>query len=193
MILSFFTRDELEQVGFEKFGANVQVSRFACIYDPQVVRIGDNVRIDDFCILSGGSGIEIGSYVHIAAYCALYASRGIRVGNFCGLSARTTIYTESDDYGGDSLAGPLVPQKYRSQKQSGAVVVESHAIVGVGSTIMPGIIIGEGAAIGAHSFVNRSCEPWFIYTGVPAKRMKERSRHVLELARKVESESGTSQ
>jgi dTDP-4-amino-4,6-dideoxy-D-glucose acyltransferase len=192
MSSSFFTHGELEELGFKSFGANAQVSRFARIYNAAAISIGNNVRIDDFCILSGGSGIELGNYVHIAAYCALYGRHGLIVRDFCGISARTTIYTDSDDYSGFSLTGPTVPEKYRTRMQSGRVVVEKHGIIGVGTTVMPGVVVGEGTAIGAHSFVIESCEPWSIYAGIPAIWIKERSAHLLELARQLEMESGTS-
>lgn len=67
---SFYSRSELEHIGFATIGKNVLLSRKASIYSPAMISIGDNVRIDDFCILSGCIGI--GSQVHISAYVALY-------------------------------------------------------------------------------------------------------------------------
>lgn len=151
---SFFTRKEIEKLGFKSVGSQVQLSRFARIYNAAAISIGNNVRIDDFCILSGGSGIDLGSHVHVAAYCALYGRSGIVVQDFCGISARTTIYTESDDYSGLSLTGPNIPEKYRTRMQSGPVLVEKHGIIGVAATVMPGVVIGEGAAIGAYIHQN---------------------------------------
>ena len=45
-------------------------------------------------------------------------------------------------------------------------------IVGV---IMP-VKIGEGAVIGANSFVNKDLDPWGIYVGSPAKKIGERKK-----------------
>ena len=50
---SFYSRSELEHIGFATIGKNVLLSRKASIYSPAMISIGDNVRIDDFCILFG--------------------------------------------------------------------------------------------------------------------------------------------
>ena len=49
---SFYSRSELEHIGFATIGKNVLLSRKASIYSPAMISIGDNVRIDDFCIVS---------------------------------------------------------------------------------------------------------------------------------------------
>ena len=104
---SFYSRSELEHIGFATIGKNVLLSRKASIYSPAMISIGDNVRIDDFCILSGCIGI--GSQVHISAYVALYGGMGITIEDYSGVSARTTIYSAVDDFGGDYLIGPMCP------------------------------------------------------------------------------------
>ena len=65
-----------------------------------------------------------------------------------------------------------------------------HVIVGTGSTILPGVKLGEGCAVGAMSLLNRDAEPWGIYHGIPARRRGERSRELLSLCEKLESERG---
>ena len=44
---SFYTRPELEQIGFASIGEDVFVSRKASIYSPSKISIGNKVRIDD--------------------------------------------------------------------------------------------------------------------------------------------------
>lgn len=46
--MSYLTRDEIENFGFNKIGRNVLISDKTSIYNPQKISIGDNVRIDDF-------------------------------------------------------------------------------------------------------------------------------------------------
>lgn len=177
---SFYSRGELEQMGFKTLGkTDVLVSRKASIYGASNISLESNVRIDDFCILSGN--ITIGRYVHIAAYSALFGGKeGILLKDFSGLSSRCVIYASSDDYSGNSLTNPTVPEIY-TNIISGKVILEKHVIVGTGSSIMPGIIIGEGAAIGSMSLVNKSVEAWGIYVGIPCKKVKNRSQKILEL------------
>ena len=90
MVTSFYTEEEVNNIGLKSCGRNVLISRKASIYSPESISVADNVRIDDFCILSGK--INIGRYVHIAAYCALYAGTyGITIGNFSGSMVRRSL------------------------------------------------------------------------------------------------------
>ena len=56
-----------------------------------------------------------------------------------------------------------------------------HVVVGAGSTNLPGVRHGEGAAVGAHTLVTKDCEAWWIYFGAPAKKLRRRSRELLAL------------
>jgi galactoside O-acetyltransferase len=47
--------------------------------------------------------------------------------------------------------------------------------------ILPGVTIGEGASVGALTLVNRSLDPFTIYAGIPARRLRDRSKAFLEL------------
>jgi galactoside O-acetyltransferase len=179
--MAFYSQNELQKIGFKAFGKNVLISNKASIYKPETISLGDNVRIDDFSVLVGGVGIEIGNYVHIACFCALYGGSGIIMEDFSGLSSRVTIYSESDDYSGSSLTNPTIPLLYKPKYQKGKVILKKHTIVGVNSTILPGVLVEEGAAIGAYCFVTKSCEPWSIYFGIPAKKLKNRNIKLLEL------------
>ena len=176
---SFYDEEELKQLGFKRVGENVKISRKASIYGAGNIAIGNNVRIDDFCILSGC--IEIGNYVHIAAYASLFAgTAGIIMKDFSCVSSRCAVYAISDDYSGNSLTNPMVPDKYRGVREE-RVVLDKHVLVGTGSTILPGVFISEGASVGAMSLVNKSLEPWGIYVGIPCKKIKDREKTILHL------------
>ena len=109
---SFRTREELEALGFRSIGENVLISRNATIYGAANMSIGSNVRIDDFCILSGK--IEIGNYIHIAAYSAIYGgSAGVQIADFANISSRVCIYALSDDFSGETMSNPMIPDKYK--------------------------------------------------------------------------------
>lgn len=181
METSFYSRDELLKIGFRSVGDGVRLSRRASIFSPGAISIGENVRIDDYCVLAGGSGLTLGSFVHIACYCALFAGSEIVLEDFAGLSAHVLVYSESDDYSGESLTNPNIPAQYRTGMTKGKVTIRRHVIIGARSTILPGIEIGEGAAVGAHSLVTKKCEAWWIYFGSPARKLRRRSRKLLEI------------
>ena len=179
MKTSFYTEQEISQLGLKSYGKNVRISRYAQIYFPEKISIGDNVRIDDFCILSGR--ITIGSHIHIAAYCAMYgADYGIVMEDYTGLSARATIYAAMDDFSGNYLIGPIHEDEY-TNVTGGMVRICAYSQIGSGALIFPNLIVSEGAVLGAMSMAKKSLEPWSIYAGVPAKRIKNRSKRLLDL------------
>lgn len=177
MKTSFYTEHELSQLGLRSYGENVRISRYAQIYSPERISIGNNVRIDDFCILSGN--ITLGSHIHIAAYCALYGAEfGILMEDYTGLSARATIYAAIDDFSGDYLVGP-VHDINCINVIGGNVKICNYAQIGVGSIIFPSVTICEGAILGAMSMTKKTLDAWCIYAGIPARRIKNRSKNLL--------------
>lgn len=146
---------------------------------PEKIALGNNVKIGSYVILSGD--IEIGSFVHIASFCGLYGGAGIVVDSFVSVSNRVCLITQSDDYSGESLSAPFVPEKYRFNTQEGSISIGKHCIIGSGSLVLPRVELAEGVAVGAMSMVNAKTSPWGIYAGIPAKRIKERSKRMLEL------------
>jgi galactoside O-acetyltransferase len=186
--MSFLSRSNLETMGFGALGENVLISEKASIYNAGQIRIGSNVRIDDFCILSAGiGGILIDEYVHLATGSLLIGAGRITLSAFSGISSNVAIYSSSDDYSGRSLTNPTVPDKYKNVF-SADVYLGRHVIVGSGSVILPGTTLEDGAAIGALSLVTRDCKAFGIYSGQPARRIKERSKKILELEKKMMSE-----
>lgn len=179
---SFYTIEELNKLGLKQVGNNVLISKKASIYSPEKITIGNNVRIDDFCILSGS--IEIGNYVHISAYTALYGSKGIKINDFSGCSARCIIYSATDDFSGEYMISPMVPEKL-TNVIGGKVVLEKYVQLGANTVVMPNLIIEEGVAVGAMSFVNKSLEKWTIYAGIPCKKLKPRSKNILNLQKNI--------
>jgi galactoside O-acetyltransferase len=176
---SFFSPAELERLPFKSIGENVLISKKASFYGPDEISIGNNVRIDDFCILSGK--VHLGDYIHISAQCLLYGARGIIMGDFSGLSPGCKVFSATDDFSGEHLIGPMVPEQF-TLVEGGPVVIGKYVQVGAGSIILPKLDIGEGVAVGSMSLVNTSLEPWGIYAGIPANRIKERSKKIIELA-----------
>ena len=179
---SFYNEEELKKIGLKSYGENVLISRNAKLYGVSNISIGNNVRIDDFCVLSGK--IEIENNVHIAAGVYIFAgSAGVIMKNFSGISSRSAIYAASDDYSGNYMTNPTVPDDYKNviEKQ---VIFEEHALVGTGCTILPGVTIGFGAAVGSMSLVNKSIPEFKIYAGIPARFIKDRSNNLIELSKK---------
>ena len=180
---SFYTEEELKEIGLKSFGKNVLISKKASIYGAKNMTIGNNVRVDDFCILSGK--ITFGNYIHVSAYTSLFAGDiGIELEDFTTISSRCVIYAITDDYSGNYMTNPMIDDKYRNVISS-KIIIKKHSIIGSGSTIIPNgkseLIIEEGTSIGAMSFVRKNTLAWNMYFGVPAKIIKTRNKNILEL------------
>jgi len=163
-------------MGLRRVGENVLLSNKCSIYGSDVV-IGNNVRIDDFCILSGE--IRLGDNIHIGAYSALYGGYGIVMDDYTGLSPRCTIFSASDDFGGDYLISPMNPEEY-TNVTGGQVVLREFVQIGAGTVIMPGVTLDMGAAIGAMSFVKKDVPSFEIWGGNPLRYIKKRKHGLLK-------------
>jgi dTDP-4-amino-4,6-dideoxy-D-glucose acyltransferase len=181
--MAFYTKKDLRELGFDSLGENVLVSQKASIYGAERIALGSNVRIDDFCVLSAGDGgIRLGQNVHVGISCLLLGSGKIEMEDFSGLSSRVSIYSSSDDYSGDYMTNPTVPEKY-TNVDTRDVKLGRHVIVGSGSVILPGVTIGENTAVGALALIVKNLAADSVYAGRPAKRIKARSRELFELER----------
>lgn len=111
----------------------------------QNVFIGDYVRVD----LQHANMIYIDDYAHITSGCRLLCHqrdlKNYRVGDNAALCG------------------------YRK----GEIHIGKGVMVGMESTIMPGVTIGDGAIVGAGSLVVKDIPAWTVAMGVPAKVVKE--------------------
>lgn len=185
----YFSDEQLVDFGFKKVGNNVRIAKNCTIIGQGNIELGNNVRIDGYCsIIAAGDGFaKIGSFVHIAGYCGIYAGKGVVLEDFSGLSAGVRIYTGTDDYSGRTLTNPTVPKKYTGVT-SGPVTLQRHVIIGTGSVILPGIRANEGAAVGALSLITKDLEAWSIYGGTPARKLRDRSKDLLEIEKQLFAE-----
>lgn len=164
-----YTADELRGLGIE-VGRDVMVSRRVAFYAVGEMAFGDFTRIDDGCILTGS--VRLGRRIHLAPYCILYGKAGIEVGDYSGFGVYTVMHSESDDYSGESMFGPCVPDRYQPGKVRAAIRIGRAVLGGARCTFLPGVRVGDGACIGAHSLVKGDCEADHLYAGVPARRVR---------------------
>ena len=177
--MAYLGEDDIKNIGFKSFGKNIKISTAASIYNPEEIEIGDFCRIDDFCIISGA--VSIGSYVHITPMCMLAGGiPGLRIGDFSTLAYGVKIFSQSDDYSGESMCNSLIPKKFKNESFR-LTTIGRQVIIGAGATILPGADVGDGCAVGAMSLVLGPLAEWGIYAGVPVRRIRERSKQLLKL------------
>ena len=64
--------------------------------------------------------------------------------------------------------------------------IEDDVLVGMGATLLDGVVVGQGAVVAANSLVlsNTKIEPYTIWAGVPAKKMKDMPEEQRGMGRK---------
>lgn len=177
--MAYYTSQQLQNMNFKHIGKKVKISTKASIYNCENIEVGDNSRIDDFCVISGN--IRIGRNVHITPLCLVAGGEpGIVFEDFVTLAYRVSIFTQSDDYSGETMMNSTIPKKYKNEFKK-EVLLKKHSIIGAGSTIFPGVTIETGTSVGAMSLVLENTLPWSIYVGIPAKKIKNKSKNLLTL------------
>lgn len=182
MNITFYNHQELKNLKFRKLGDNVLISKNSSIITPETISIGNNSRVDDFCILSGN--ITIGSHVHISSHCSLFGTMGIFIDDYAGISSQTVIYSVIDDFSGNHMIGPQVPNEYRKLTE-GEVTLGKFVQVGASNIIFPTVTLEEGAATGALSLIKNDIPEWSISAGIPAKVIKKREKNIINFHKKM--------
>lgn len=116
-------------------------------------------------------GCDVGKNVHIGHQVRLDFgnSERIHVGDDVVISNGVTILCHKRDvsnYRKDNKATEL-PFAYDN------VLLETGCQIGINTTILPGVTIGEGAIIGSCSVVTKSIPAWSIAVGNPAKVIRQ--------------------
>ena len=176
----YFSNEELKQFHFKSCGENVLISRKASLYLTEQMSFGSNIRIDDFCSFVGD--VTVGDYAHFAPYTMVHGTAGGRIvfKDYTGVSSYVAFYAGDDDYSGNALFSPMWDKKYLNV-HTATITVERYVLIGCKCLILPGAYLAEGISMGAMSILSKPTEPWGIYAGIPCRRVKERSKKLIEL------------
>lgn len=87
----------------------------------------------------------------------------IHIGRGVTVSQRAELCTGSHVIDGSSFSLTTKP-----------IIIEANVWIASNAFVGPGVNVGEGAVLGACSVTFSDLEPWFVYVGNPAKKMKAR-------------------
>ena len=113
-------------------------------------------------------GVKIGKNVHVGTYVNMDLPYPyfIAVEDGVSLAGSITILAHNK---------PLEYHKNVSPSYIAPVVIRKNAWVAVNVTLLPGVVIGEGAIVASNSLVNKDVPPMTLYGGIPAKFIKDLS------------------
>lgn len=128
--------------------------------------VGENTSIfTDICVYNGKnsscSNLTIGSNVSIGPRCVFDLSSKITIEDDAAISAQVSFITHLD-------VGNQ-PLRQKAPRTEGAITVKRGAWIGVNTTILQNVDIGEFAMVGAMSLVNKTIPPKVVAFGIPCK------------------------
>ena len=125
----------------------------------------------------GRSTVEIGDYFYMGhdsqIQCDCIIGNYVMFGNRVGLVGK---YDHNFQEAGSPtrLSSEIRDQDYNWKGLGVLTIIEDDVWVGFGSIIMSGVRIGRGSIIAAGSVVTKNVEPFSIYAGNPARKIKSR-------------------
>ena len=155
-----------------RIGPGAVIRSHTVIYAGNV--IGDGFQTGNKANLRESN--EIGDRVSVGTLSVI--EHHVKIGN--GVRIHTQVFVpEYTVLGDDCWLGPNVvvtnakyPQSPRVKEELAGAHIGRGAIVGANATLLPGIILGERALVGAGSVVTRDVEPGTVWAGNPARRIK---------------------
>lgn len=136
--------------------------------------VGKNVSIKPrSSVFYGLKNLSIGDNVIIPKYSHIFCTDApLTIGNNVLFGPSPTIVTGNHRI--DKIGEYIFNVYDKLSDNDKEVVIQDDVWVGANVTILMGVIIGRGSIVAAGSVVNKSCPPYSIVGGVPAKILKFR-------------------
>lgn len=115
-----------------------------------------------------GKNVQINDYVHIVSM------DSITIGDNVLMASHIFISDNSHGCykGSEKDSDPTIPPTQRAYATA-PISIGNNTWIGEGVIIMPGVTIGKGCVIGAHSVVSKSIPDYCVAVGSPAKPIKK--------------------
>ena len=126
-------------------------------------KIGKEVLIRPTAKVTYPWKVSIGDYSWIGDEVVLYSLGEIHIGTNSVVSQRSYLCTGSHDY--DSPSFPIYQKP---------IHVEDQCWLATDVFVYPGVHVKTGSVVGARSTLTQDTEPYGIYVGAPAKKIKKR-------------------
>lgn len=151
-----------------KIGKNFHCGRGVFIWGRDKIIIGDN--------------FYIGKYSSIETNCII--GDNVIIANYVGVVGR---YDHDYQQIGTPvrLASQIRDRDYFGKGKDEITYIGDDVWIGYGAIIMSGVKIANGSIIAAGSVVTHDTEPYSIYAGIPAKKIKDRFNDKLDEERHI--------
>ncbi len=127
------------------------------------IKIGKNTSVHRGCRIYCPTGVRIGQHTIINRDVLLDGRMGVDIGDNVSVSEGVMILSLEHDLGSPEFSN-----------RGGVVKICDYAFIGARAIVLPGVVIGRGAAVGAGAVVTRDVEELTIVAGVPARPIGKR-------------------
>lgn len=166
---------------FCHLGKNSVIMPFLNSSNEKYIRIGDNVNIGTFCRITvatefGGhrvksenqTRIKIGDNVSVGNNSFLSANNHLEIGDNSIISAY--VFITDHDHGFSDMEKNINEQ---ALSEGGSVKIGSNVFLGVKSSVLKNVTIGERSVIAANAVVTKDVPPFSMVAGNPARIIKK--------------------
>lgn len=133
------------------------------------INLGDDTVVLRGAIIAAyGGKIDIGNNVSINPNCVLYGHGGLKIGNDVRIATGTVIVPAEHVFQDKKI--PI----YKQGISIKGIEIEDDVWLAAGVRILDGARVSKGCVVGAGGVLKGKTEPYGVYVGNPAKKIKER-------------------
>lgn len=158
-----------------KKGKGISYGRDITISPGAQLDLGDNLYIGSRCTfeitVNPPGFVTIGANTWISRDCHICSNASIQIGANVLIGEFVSIRDTTHDYA--DINRPIKQQR----DIVGHIIIEDNVWIGRGTLILgrpEGVVIGQGAVIGANSVVSKSVPAFTVVAGAPAKFVRSR-------------------
>lgn len=126
-------------------------------------RVGRNTRFENSVRIQYPWMLEIGEHSAVGERVLIYNLGKVTIGNRVTISQQAHLCAGTHDYTRAEMPLERLP-----------IVIEDEAWICADAFVGPGVVIHEGAVVGARAAVFHNVEAWSVVGGNPARRLKTR-------------------
>lgn len=124
-------------------------------------------------IVAGWNNLILDEYVTIGPNALIYCTNS-KVRFYKKVVVGPSLTIIAGDHNFSEVGKYICDQHMKRPEDDQDVVIESDVWIGCNVTILKGVTIGRGSVVAAGAVVTKSCPPYSIIGGVPAKIIRQR-------------------
>lgn len=133
------------------------------------IHIGERCELHDYSmLLTYGGHIKLGDDCSVNPFCILYGHGGLTIGNGVRIASHSVFIPSNHNF------QDIDKYIFEQDETSIGIFIEDDVWIGTRVTVLDGVTIGKGCVIAAGAVVTKNTDPYCIYAGVPARKIKSR-------------------